>query len=658
MVLDKPAYRFNGRLPAALDPLKERAQWICWTYIETKPGKWTKPPLSAHTGRPAAGGAQHPDNWGTFEQALATQRRHNLAGVGYVLTRDDNITGIDLDDCITDSGSYNEIAAEVLSYGETYGELSPSKKGIRLFVLGKYAGGLIKNDGVGVEVYTELRYLTVTGLHHEDTPAEIAPAPRTLAFLAKLGLAKPKQETPALPPPRAAGGDFFGNVNSAALAALDRWVPDLHPSAKKQATGAWRITSYGLNRDLEEDLSYHPTGIRDHGEEVGLTPIDAVLKHGTAANAIEAAHWLCHRLGVEPAAFGWQGAPKPVNLKIGGQPADSAQAMPAEAALEFDDEIQIETKVTALVKGLLHPGEVAAVYGPSGVGKSFAAIDLAYHLAHGLEWHGRKVPGKVPALIVGLEGVRGLRHRMLAYAGFLGNAGKMLARLTVHAALDRSETGAAGEATIVANVAALAEKAGQPVGLIIIDTLARAMAGDDENSTQDMNAFIARVTAIARTTGAAVLVVHHTGKDDSRGMRGSTTLFAACDLVLRIAEQGNGKLVTAEKVKDGETGRLFAYQLERKVLAYDDDMEEITTCIVKRTDIQEAVPDDKLTANQATMLAILRNAKRPLTTDEWNNFARAEGIGTARKATLFDLRENLRRKGLIYEGVKGWALKL
>lgn len=357
---------------------------------------------------------------------------------------------------------------------------------------------------------------------------------------------------------------------------------------------------------------------------------------------------------------GWKDAPSlgaQVLERIAQKAREDKQIVPPLAALEFDDEIEIETKVTALVKGLLHPGEVAAIYGPSGVGKSFAGIDLAYHLAHGLEWHGRKVPGKVPALVVGLEGVRGLRHRMYAYAGFLGSAGKMLARLTVHALLDRSETGAAGEAAIIANAAALAEKAGQPVGLIIIDTLARAIAGDDENSTQDMNAFISRVSVIARTTGAAVLVVHHTGKDDSRGMRGSSTLFAACDLVLKIADQGGARLVTAEKVKDGETGNLFAYRLERKVLAYDDDKEEITSCIVKRTDIQEAMGNEQLRGNAVVMLAILRNAKRPLTTTEWNDLARAEGIGASRRTTLFELREALRKKGLIYEGMNGWSVK-
>jgi len=61
-----------------------------------------------------------------------------------------------------------------------------------------------------------------------------------------------------------------------------------------------------LGRNLEEDLSYHPTGSRDHGEEHGLSAIDAVLKYGAANGARVAAFWLCQRMGIEPASLGWK----------------------------------------------------------------------------------------------------------------------------------------------------------------------------------------------------------------------------------------------------------------------------------------------------------------------------------------------------------------
>ena len=151
--------------------------------------------------------------------------------------------------------------------------MSPSGEGIRLFALGKVERAL-KDDALGVEVYGTGRYLTVTGNRLEEAPDEIREAPRTLArLMAVVEAAREakRQKGHSNGDVHAAGDDCFTNVNAAALARLDDWVPVLHPTASKHATGAWRITSRDLGRDLEEDLAYHPTGIRDHGEEHGLS---------------------------------------------------------------------------------------------------------------------------------------------------------------------------------------------------------------------------------------------------------------------------------------------------------------------------------------------------------------------------------------------------
>ena len=301
----KPPYRFAGDLPAALEPLRTRKRWLTWGYVwNADKEKWDKPPRCAHTGRPAS--INNPANLGTFPEAVATAARLEMDGVGYLLMPDDDLTGIDLDDCITNSGSYSPLAAEVIGYAETYAEISPSGKGIRAFAHGK-VGKALKDDASGVEIYCAGRYLTVTGRQIDAMPCQIKPAPQTLARLTAIveaargpKRAKPKGKVHA-------GGDFWGNVNAAAIANLDAWVPALHPKACKQSTGAWRVTSSDLGRDLEEDLSYHPDGIRDHGEECGLTPIDAVRKYRVGiSDAPAAAMWLCRQLGIEPASLGWR----------------------------------------------------------------------------------------------------------------------------------------------------------------------------------------------------------------------------------------------------------------------------------------------------------------------------------------------------------------
>lgn len=100
---------------------------------------------------------------------------------------------------------------------------------------------------------------------------------------------------------------FWQRVNSAALDNTDRWVPSLFSSARKEAgTGAWRITSKELGRELEEDLSIHRDGIQDFGLEQSETPLSLVEKWGGAPSPKDAAFWLCERLGRDPVAFGWE----------------------------------------------------------------------------------------------------------------------------------------------------------------------------------------------------------------------------------------------------------------------------------------------------------------------------------------------------------------
>lgn len=125
-------------------------------------------------------------------------------------------------------------------------------------------------------------------------------------------------------------GDFFRNVNTAALKDAGGWMRSLFGSRVRQeaGTGAWRVRSKDLGRSEEEDLSVHPVhGGRDFGTEHSLSPIDIVMEHGGAADAKAAALWLCQELGIDPASLGWAGGrgsasngfhqPEPLNVVAG-----------------------------------------------------------------------------------------------------------------------------------------------------------------------------------------------------------------------------------------------------------------------------------------------------------------------------------------------------
>ena len=150
---------------SALDELRQHRQWVCWA-LETRPGatKPTKPPKSPHKGF----GASHadPKTWGTLRQAEAMAKRRNLAGVGFVLSEEDDYTGVDLDRCRDpETGKLDQWADDIVSLGETYWEVSPSGTGLRAFVRGKIEK-TVKCDTAHVEVYRSLKIPHVTRRSH------------------------------------------------------------------------------------------------------------------------------------------------------------------------------------------------------------------------------------------------------------------------------------------------------------------------------------------------------------------------------------------------------------------------------------------------------------------------------------------------------------
>lgn len=115
---------------------------------------------------------------------------------------------------------------------------------------------------------------------------------------------------------------------------------------------------------------------------------------------------------------------------------------------------------------------------------------------------------------------------------------------------------------------------------MIIDTFNRAAPGLDENSSQDMGRILAGMKRLQEITGGLVLVVHHTGKDASKGMRGHSSLLAALDGSIEVERNATSRFWSAAKVKDGEDGKQVAFQLHRVVLGTDADGDEFSSCAV------------------------------------------------------------------------------
>lgn len=243
---------------------------------------------------------------------------------------------------------------------------------------------------------------------------------------------------------------------------------------------------------------------------------------------------------------------------------------------------------TWLVKGVLPDHGLTVLYGPSGAGKTFVALDMAAAIARGAMWHGRRTV-RAPVAYIAAEGGGGLALRLAAYQREYPDAD--LSSLWVLA--DRPNFLTGGHKDVIEGLQAI----GEPVRLVVVDTLARVMPGGDENSGETMGAVIERCEAITRATGAAVLLVHHAGKDATKGARGWSGLRAAVDAeiaVQRDAQTGR-RWVTLTKEKDGVDGLEIDFTLRVVPLGYDADGDLLTSCVVADPPVglEVEVVDDK-----------------------------------------------------------------
>jgi hypothetical protein len=163
-------------IPAKITDHLLDCPWVGWI-LDASPGraKPAKVPIDPRSGSPAS--VRDPKTWGDFPAAVIAVERYGLAGVGVVLGRRFQVTGIDLDGCVDpDSSVLNELATAVLEdLPGTYAEFSPSGRGIRAFVLGTLPSNCRNRVG-NLEVYSESRYMTVTGNVLPGRPFEVTDA--------------------------------------------------------------------------------------------------------------------------------------------------------------------------------------------------------------------------------------------------------------------------------------------------------------------------------------------------------------------------------------------------------------------------------------------------------------------------------------------------
>ncbi|KAE9627827.1 AAA family ATPase [Parasedimentitalea maritima] len=280
---------------------------------------------------------------------------------------------------------------------------------------------------------------------------------------------------------------------------------------------------------------------------------------------------------------------EPVQLRLNALAASVIQASKAEPILNTD----------YLIKGWLGAGGASMLFGPSNVGKSFVALNIANHVANGEEWNGCKMKGGL-VFYFAAEGGRAMQNRLVALQG--GASDNLL---LVAEPIDLYSTQVDVQA-IVHLIKAHEASHGLPA-LVVFDTLARAMAGGDENTGPDIALVMRHVDAIRTHTGAHVMLVHHTGKDLERGARGHSSLRAAIDTEIQVKVENGGKCIKATKQRDMETGGQLGFELVSVEIGEDEDGDMKTSCYVEFIDASaysgKAKPSGK---NQIAVFAELK----------------------------------------------------
>jgi hypothetical protein len=247
-------------------------------------------------------------------------------------------------------------------------------------------------------------------------------------------------------------------------------------------------------------------------------------------------------------------------------------------------------------KGIITQHGLTVMYGAPGAGKSFIALDMALSIANGVPWQGMATKkGKV--LYIAGEGVGGLGKRLNAWEAH----NKVRDNKNLHVlpiAVNFREQ------ADVEKLMRSIDKAGTGWSVVFCDTVARSLVGADENSATELGLWVSAADSIKAHCGCAFIGVHHSGKDSTRGMRGSSALLGAVDTSLVVSKDENLVYMRCEKQKDAEPADEQVFEMTEVALI------EGTSVVLSRVDGEQPVKKKKakgLSVNQQIALEALRN---------------------------------------------------
>ena len=309
-----------------------------------------------------------------------------------------------------------------------------------------------------------------------------------------------------------------------------------------------------------------------------------------------------------------------------------------------------------VIKNYLPENSLTAIYGTSGSYKSFLALSWACHIATGQPWNNSRVIQGSVLYVVG-EGGIGVPRRVKAWADSYNQGENPAFLYRVNCPVFFADPQQVYELEQAAK--RIEKESRLPLKLIIVDTLARCFGGGDENRASDMGAFIQGCDKVKANTGATVLVVHHSGKDEDRGARGSTAFRAALDAEYMVKREGEGGalVLRCTKMKDCEEPEQQAFDLKSLPVFIDDDGDELTSLVLVDAGRKpaEEIPEElsgvnRLTGNHMMVWQAIRSRTanaEPCTRAVLRDDLKAMGAGFATIKNLTRTLDKLVTDGLI-----------
>jgi hypothetical protein len=273
--------------------------------------------------------------------------------------------------------------------------------------------------------------------------------------------------------------------------------------------------------------------------------------------------------------------------------------------LTFFDELTEATPKPWLIKNVITRGETSSWIAPPGKGKSALLTDIAVHLAHGKNWRNYRTKARCGVVYFAIERADLVKRRLVAYR--LRDGLPNLPIAVAGQVIDLMDRNCS--TSMVAAIQRAEQHFGCEVGLAIIDTYPKGIAagGGDESHARDQNIVLANLRRVLDKLPIHVAGIGHTGKDESKGERGSNARLADVDVSVQVSGD-IVKTATVKKANDQPEGVLTSFRLEPFELGVDDDGDSFLTFILSDEILTGVRADHRLPNKQKLALEALTEA--------------------------------------------------